>query len=391
MNHKHKIKKGSENLNPSVSVKSILAYAWEWYLQSHYVREIEAREVEKTLNCYSYENGPFVYVCKECGEYIFQRLGCNSRLCSCCGKRYTDQWARSLSKAMFKVPHRHFVLSVPLALWPWLKQDRKRWKVYMDSAIAACNDYFSHLMREVGLRVGIIVILHPFGKDLKLQLHLHLLITEGGFTRRGKFIKREFIPARKFARCWQYHVLANFQKHGLPSWLATEMYERYDGFYVWLHRAGKIKHPRLVAKYTGRYVRHPAIANSRLTGFDGTKVDFYYEEWREGEKVRRDVTMGVEEFISALLQHLPEKQFKMIRYYGAYARGKKRLYATYLQSSITQSTLYRFGFGSYLRKKLKCPYCGGELKFVCYCRKPPPEELKPQRELTNWISCNFNN
>ena len=67
--------------------------------------------------------------------------------------------------------------------------------------------------------------------------------------------------------------------------------------------------------------------------------------------------MQVDEFISALLQHIPESQFKMIRYYGAYAR-----------------------------KQIKCPYCGGETELAWYCKKPPPLEVKSQRELSDWIS-----
>jgi len=30
--------------------------------------------------------------------------------------------------------------------------------------------------------------------------------------------------------------------------------------------------------------------------------------------------MSVDEFISAIIQHVPERQFKMIRYYGSYSR-----------------------------------------------------------------------
>ena len=40
-------------------------------------------------------------------------------------------------------------------------------KVHMDSAIGACSDYFPKLMCKHNAQVGIIVILHPFGKDKK--------------------------------------------------------------------------------------------------------------------------------------------------------------------------------------------------------------------------------
>ena len=291
---------------------------------------------------------------------------------------------------MFQIPHRHFVISVPDIIWPYIKQDRDLWKVYMDSAIDTCNDYFPKLMRKHKAQVGIIVVFHPFGKDMKFQPHLHLIITEGAFDRAGRFIKQEFIPARQFARCWQYHVSKNLQEAGIPNEIFTYTYNNYNGFYVWVHKAGRIRHPKLIIKYLGRYVRHPAIANSRLTSFDGGNVGFFYEEHKETDVIRHDITMFVDDFISALIQHIPEPQFKMIRHYGAYARRTKSIFKSYLQSSITQTKLVIFGVQQ-PEKVLRCPYCGGELEFVMYMDKGPPEIQNPQAELLNWISLNFKN
>jgi len=320
------------------------------YKKTHKVREVEEKEAEKALDCYGHNNGNFVYSCKVCGQWIFQSLGCNSRICSNCGKRHADQWSKSLSKKMFQIPHRHFVISIPSIIWSYLKQDRNLWKVYMDSAIDTCNDYFPKLMRKHKAQVGIIVILHPFGKDMKFQPHLHLIITEGAFDRAGRFIKQEFVPARGFAKSWQYHVSKNLQKAGVPNEVFTYTFNKYEGFYVWVHKAGKINHPKLIARYLGRYVRHPAIANSRLIYFNGKDVGFFYEEHKEEQIIRHDVTLQVDDFISALLQHIPEAQFKMIRYYGAYARRTKKIFKSYLQSSIKQLTLWTLGF----RKEIKC-------------------------------------
>lgn len=87
-----------------------------------------------------------------------------------------------------------------------------------------------------------------------------------------------------------------------------------------------------LAKYVARYVRHPAIADSRITYFDDKVVAFYYIDHKTKRRV--DKVMPVEEFMLALLQHMPDKQFKMIRYYGAYARRTKKRYAKHLQKSI---------------------------------------------------------
>lgn len=373
----------SQNKKASISVKQIFMSSWDSYLATHEVLDYQLKEVEKSLNCYGHNNGCFVFYCKHCDKYIFQSYGCNGRLCSCCGKRYTDQWSYNLSKCMFSVSHRHFVMSAPKSLWNFLS-DWKNRKIYMDAAIKAFNDYFSKILHRK-IKVGVIVILHPFGKDMKVQPHLHLLITEGGFDNLCNFVKCEFIPANGFRKKWQYELLKMLQAHGLPNELATRMFSQYPkGFYVWLHIRGRIIHPKVIAKYVGRYVRHPAIANSRIFYFDKRIVKFFYIN---NEDTRINVTMAVEQFITALIQHIPPPQFKMIRYYGAYARRSKRQYGSKVQSSIKQMNLYHFG----IERVKYCPFCHNELEFVWYCKKSPPEIVKEQRELVSWVSVNAKN
>lgn len=352
--------------NPTV--EGILRYRWEKFKELHEIREIEGIEVEKVLHCKS--DKIFVYECQKCHRTVYQLLGCNSRICPRCGKRYTDQWSKKMARKLSDVPHRHFVLSIPSQLWPYLRQDRSLWKTYMDSAIETIDDYFPKIMHNPHVRVGVIVVFHPFGKDMKFQPHLHLIITEGGFLK-GRFIPKKFIPARNLARCWQYHVSEKLQEVGLSNQLFSGLYQKYDGFYVWVHRAGRIDKPRDIAKYIGRYVRHPAIANSRIVSFDGISVEFYYErEDTDGNKTTHYVKMGVDEFIQNLIQHIPDRQFKMIRHYGIYARTLKRFFSP-TQSSITsefQDILYMYG----RQFKPYCPYCGGQLKFLRFETIPPP-------------------
>ena len=378
-----KIKNRNEhkNITSSVSVRLILAFCWFYYIKTHNVRDVEVKEVKKALDCYGHKNGCFVYCCLDCGRWIFQSLGCNARICSCCGKRYADSWAVDLSKRMFKVPHRHVVLSVASELWPYLKDNWPLLKVYQDSAIDALNDYLPKSMRDESIEVGVVVILHTYGKDMKFQPHLHLIMTEGGFDSRNEFVPKVYLHADGFAECWKYHVCKNFSKAGVPFGITNWCFHN-KRFYVWVHKDGRIIHPRVIARYLGRYVRHPVIANSRVDFFNKEKllVGFHYHDH---QNIRHDVVMPVNDFITALIRHIPPEQFKMIRYYGAYARRSKKRFKKYLQSSIEQLKLTLFGI-EVPKKILKCPYCGGKLEFVWYIKKPPPEIPNIQRELLQY-------
>lgn len=144
--------------------------------------------------------------------------------------------------------------------------------------------------------IALITILHTFGKDLKFHPHLHLIVA--GVTP----FKSKFNPL------WRAIVL-----HQLNLSLDRYTY----GFYVWCDNIH-----RLSVKYVGRYVRHPAIANSRIMTYDKNNITFFYKDNR-GRKIIITKTIG--NFISSLVQHIPPTQFKIVRYYGLYARKKRKL------------------------------------------------------------------
>ena len=83
--------------------------------------------------------------------------------------------------------------------------------------------------------------------------------------------------------------------------------------------------------------------------------------------------MLVHDFISAIIQHIPEKNQKLVRYYGAYSRKKK--------DSIKSSIPTRFN-----ESKIDyCPKCYKKMEFVFYSRKdvPPDKNL-----LSSWLEMN---
>ena len=255
----------------------------------------------------------------------------------------------------------------------------------MDAAIAAINDTISRKHRDGRLTAGAVVVLHPFSKSMGFNPHLHILVTEGGFDRHDNFIRQAYIPYGVLRKTWQYQVLTRFKK-ALPkeavySVLINRLFQDYPkGFYVHLPKESRITNIKKIAKYLARYIRHPAVANTRLYRYDGKTVTFWYGD-HDGK--RHFVTMTVREFIKALIQHIPDRNFKMIRYYGAYSRGIKRRYSGYLQRSIRQAT-----FDDFLKNPNKwaptCPNCGEKMTFVYYEKGPPKENEVFGCKLPDW-------
>lgn len=347
----------------------------------HVVRDIEKREVEKMLSCKDESRGFFTYYCKKCDYYVNVYFGCNSRICSCCGKRHVDKWSVNIALKVFKgIVHKHIVMSVPDALWGIIRENRYLQKILMEASYRTIKKLFS---KYVGKTVipGVINVVHPFGRDIGFKPHVHNIVTEGGWLGKEfiSVIIEKSIPYKAFHKTWQYEVLTALRKE-LPKendWLIDLMFRKYpEGFYVYV-KPERIKSGKHLARYIARYVRHPAIANSRIVDYDGKHVKFWYED---NNKVRHYVTMNVDEFITAVIQHIPDPNFKMIRYFGAYSRKIRRELKidTNYQTSIRQSIIKEFD----KKVVVYCPKCNEEMECVGYtCKKPPPNLNK----LDYWI------
>lgn len=300
------------------------------------------------------------------------QLGCNSRLCSNCGKRYTDAWAERLAGKVAKnITHRHFVFSLPIELREPIKQNRMLQKVISDASFQAIKKMFCWV-RKQNINPGVIAVVHPFGKDLKFNPHVHCIVTEGGFNSSGKFISLgKYISYDAFHKKWQYEVLTALKKY-LPKEFIDYLFDKYPNGFAAYIKPERITSSKRLAQYIGRYVRHPAIANSRIIAYNGEAVKFFYKDHQEQIYYR---IMLAEKFISAIIQHIPEKNFRLIRYYGVYSRRKTKVIK---QSIITQKILTDFTS----KREFHCSKCNEIMEIVMFCDKPPDKDMS---KIGNWI------
>ena len=95
-------------------------------------------------------------------------------------------------------------------------------------------------------------------------------------------------------------------------------YFSFNGFYV--YAKPNLSDTQTVVKYISRYLVRPVIALSRIDSYDGENVTFHYNRHEDNVFVKK--TIPALDFISLLIQHIPEPHYKMTRYYGLYARHR---------------------------------------------------------------------
>lgn len=121
-------------------------------------------------------------------------------------------------------------------------------------------------------------------------------------------------------------------------------------------------------KYIGRYLGRPVISTKRIDKYDGDFVTFHYNRHEDDKYVQE--TIPVLDFMQRLIQHIPERQFKMIRYYGLYARHRESDKKLNLAiSKEKHKILLSFNrwreciLSSFGYDPLKCPNCGKMMTF----------------------------
>jgi len=150
-----------------------------------------------------------------------------------------------------------------------------------------------------------------------------MLCTEGAVGRSDAFRHVRHIPYVALRKRFQT-ILLNALEHrlGKASFrsIKNAIYAKTsNGFYV---RANprKDKNIKKAIDYVVRYTGRPVMAQSRILNYDGQSVTFFYERHEDHQRIEE--TVSAFDFIKRLIIHIPDTQFKMIRYYGLYAHPR---------------------------------------------------------------------
>ena len=316
--------------------------------------------VERMMECGNPEHGFAYYECPKCGRYELVTFTCKSRFCPKCGKKAREISTHHITRKLINVPHRQLVFSVPFDLRPFFRMHHDDMLNTLFSSVAQTMDsLLKHkapkATRREKRKLGYIMFLHTYGRDLKWHPHIHLLVAERYMTKDNRLKKFSFF-AYEFLRKTFLNILLHnmylcLKELRYPNKKLQKFYkltlrikQKYpQGYYMYgpaMKDANtgdskgdgkRLKTMRALTRYVARYSSHPAISQSRIISYDPLthKVRWFYEPHEDDNKPESEkqgivyVEDTAEDFISKLLIHIPTKGFKMVRYYGFYSQASK--------------------------------------------------------------------
>jgi len=285
-------------------------------------RRTVIENVEKMLNCGDPSFGGAMYGCTHCGELKFVPFRCHSKFCPTCGVKYCSDRSSKMSFKLVRCTHRHCVFTIDEELRPFFLEDRDLLNCLFQAVRSVILTLFHNMNKSKNFVPGFVCVLHTFGRPLEWNPHIHCLLTEGGFSDDGFWRVVKHFNYTYFRKAFQTALLNEMEKKIGPSFKKTKaaIYRKdKNGFYV--YAKPNLCDPDTVVKYISRYLGRPVIATSRIDSYDGENVTFHYNKHEDNSYVEK--TVPVLDFIKLLIQHIPEKHFKMTRYYGLYARHRE--------------------------------------------------------------------
>ena len=289
------------------------------------------------------------------------------------------QWQDRLDVRMLAVPYAHITFTVPHELNGLIRKNPAvMFNLLFQSAWQTIRKVCAD-ERNVGGLPGMTAVLHTWGSDLKYHVHLHCLVTFGGYNRKnGKWLwpKRKGKVARYRAIRGTYRkiFLEQLEKEMRPQKGTIRYHESYEVVTRGLtKKTWVVNHQpptadtKVIQEYLGRYICRIGITNKRLSyEEDGKNVRIEYNDYAKqvsGEVApKADRHLHPIEAMGQILQHLLPPRFHRSRHYGlhaanTYANLEPQLPEKVKREGATVRTIIEILRAMLEEEPYRCPYC----------------------------------
>jgi Zn finger protein HypA/HybF involved in hydrogenase expression len=298
-----------------------------------FLRPVIREVVNKFLDCGNLERGFARVRCDHCKHEYLLAFSCKGRwFCPSCHQKKVQLFGELLAETILHpVPHRHFTFGMPKMLRQYFRYNRELLKDLCCIAHECLVEYMRTTLDMPDGVPGMVMTIHTFGEYLDFHPHLHMLVADGLFKRSGWFHVHPDVSLKPLEAMFRARVIRFLVGKGLLPMKRARMLRgwKHSGFN--LYRSRRVQaHQREDLERLARYIiRNPFSMEKMHAGErnryapDGTII------YRSGmnPKIKRNFQVFSPcDFIAAITQHIPDKSFQLVRYYGWYSnkmRGQR--------------------------------------------------------------------
>lgn len=271
------------------------------------------------------------YECSRCGREHFVPHSCRNRHCPQCQGAQAFDWLARQEAVLLPVPYFHLVFTLPHALNPLIRQNRRAcFNLLFD---AANQTLLAFGRQRLKAQIGVTAVLHTWGQTLGEHYHLHGIVTGGGLALAGPGWQRSpahyLFPVRALSQMFRGKFCAGLQRlyqdqrlefHGAlqtliePCAFAGLVRQARQSKWV-VYAKRPFAGPQQVLAYLSRYTHRVAIGNHRLRQVNAQQVTFRYKDYADHARPKT-MTLSLQEFVRRFCLHVLPERFVKIRHYG---------------------------------------------------------------------------
>ena len=289
----------------------------------------QTKALYNIVQCRTASLGWYKELCTCCGQVRYSYNSCGDRHCPKCQAVKQALWVEQLSQTTLPVKHYHIIFTVTHCLNKICLWDNNMFYKLLFRAVWATLRSFGYTHYNV--ETGAVAMLHTWGQNLCLHLHVHCLVPAAGYSLDGRWkhigkTGRFLYPVEQLSETFRGKFLDSLErklkKKNMLDAFDKYIQQAYKKPWVVFIEASMARAEHVI-QYLGQYTHRVAIANHRILKVTDTHVTFIAKDYRE-KAMPKPVSLEGVEFLRRFCQHVLPKRFVKVRRFGIYNHTTKR-------------------------------------------------------------------
>ena len=265
--------------------------------------------------------GGQVYRCPDCEHEQYSYHSCRNRHCPKCQNENAQRWLEKQQDLLLPVPYYLLTFTLPAGFNEVIRSHQSLIYDLLFKTSATATQQLAQDPRFIGGRIGMVGVLHTWGRNLAYHPHIHYLVPAGGLaddTQTWLPARQNFLlPVRVLSKIFRGKLHEALRHLNCYERIPAKVWKQ-----EWVVHCEPVGSGLGALKYLAPYIFRIAISNNRILKLENDRVTFRY---RDSEtQVERFCTLGAGDFIHRFLQHVLPKGFVKVRYYGLFSPGLRK-------------------------------------------------------------------
>ena len=217
--------------------------------------------------------GGQVYRCPNCEQVQYSYHSCRNRHCPKCQNEKAQVWLDKKQELLLPVPYFLLTFTLPAGFNEVARSHQKLFYDLLFKTSAAATQQLAQEPRWIGGQIGMVGILHTWGRNLAYHPHIHYLVPAGAWEEaehRWVSARHNFLlPVRALSRVFRGKLQQALRDTHCYARIPAKVWQQ-----EWVVHCEAVGSGLNALKYLAPYIFRVALSNNRLLKLENDRVTF---------------------------------------------------------------------------------------------------------------------